>query len=232
MVTNRLWTKEEDAQLLKLKGEGSSLSEIAIALGRSIGAINTRLVATHGFRVRKEYKKKTIHCSREGRRVWTEEESALLREWFAAGFSPAEIAKELGRNESFVTSQYNLLKKSGDELPKVPTPYKPGASGGSGKPAPSEPSQAELLREVIATQKQHTKLLEKLALEIFEVKDFVKASTANAQLVKLNRIINMLAAEHTPLNKLGAGEKLVMIPDDGDFSTVVKSDRVIIKRVE
>ncbi len=219
------WTNEEDSHLLKLKEEGKSLTEMAEALGRSVGAINTRLVSTHGFRVRKEYKKKTVHYSVEGRRAWTEEENNSLIEWYAAGFSFDEIAKELKRNERSVYAQYNLLRKSGKELPTMPLPVQSGDR--------LVEKEAELLQKVIATQKEHTETLKKLMSELLDVRQFVRQSAPNSILVKLNRVESLLRAGSTPLNQLGAGEKLVMmIPDDGEFSTVVKSDRVIIKRVE
>lgn len=224
------WTDEEDSRLLKLKEEGKSLTEMAEALNRSVGAINTRLVSTHGFRVRKEYKKKTVHYSVEGRRAWTEEENNSLIEWYAAGFSFTEIAEELKRNERSVYAQYNLLRKSGKELPEVPTMPLPVRVQSGDTPVEKE---AELLQRVIATQKEHTETLKKLMSELLDVRQFVRQSAPNSILVKLNRVESLLRAGSTPLNQLGAGERLVMvIPDDGEFSTVVKSDRVIIKRIE
>lgn len=250
---SKRWTTEEDAELLKYLAEGKTLGDISTLMGRPPGGIQFRLVQTHGMRVRP--KRSYSPRNRGTPNPWCEEELNILLSAPDTAFIEEIVddLEEAGYNRTSVEveKQWRLAKrKPKDRMDKVQRgskylaekhkpqytgPVHAGASGGSGTltSPPKEPSQLELLREVIATQKQHDKLIEKLTVEILEVKDFVKASTANAQLVKLNRIISMLAAEHTPLNKLGAGEKLVMmIPDDGDFSTVVKSDRVIIKRVE
>lgn len=233
MGMGKRWTKSEDRKLLKYVKEGKPLGEIALLLDRPAGGIKYRLVQTHGKRVRpkRAYSTRTY----KGINPWTEVENLILKGHDTATSDElVGILKARGftRTAGEIRKQWNLLLKvmGGEGSTKF--------TQAGGMPAKSpevkkDDPLVELLKKLVATQEEHTKLIKRLMGEVLEVKDSVKASTANAQLIKLNQIMGLLAANHTPLNRLGAGEKLVMmIPDEGDFSTVVKSDRVIIKRVD
>lgn len=84
------WTPEEDALLLKLRGEGLTAREIAQQVsGRTHAAIRTRLA--------------TIAEDNKNR-SWTEEEKALLLEMKADGKTNKQIARALQRTQSAVAS--------------------------------------------------------------------------------------------------------------------------------
>lgn len=251
---SRRWTKEEDQELLKFSAEGKTLGDISTLMGRPPGGIQFRLVQTHGMRVRP---KRSYNPRNRGTpNPWCEEELDILMSAPDTAFVEEIVddLKEAGYNRTSVEveKQWRLAKrKPKDRMDKVQSgsaylaekhkpqytgPLHAGASGGSSKltEEKQEAFRWELLQKVIATQKEHTEVLAEIARDLSVIKSIVKeAVPSNTLIMKLNRMEGIMAASITPLNKLSAGEKLVMmIPDDGDFSTVVKTDRVIIKRVE
>lgn len=84
------WTKEEDASILKLRGEGLSALEIASRTrGRTVGAVKMRL----------------SHLAPESiNRIWTEEEKVLAVALRDSGSTIRSIAKQLGRTPAAIST--------------------------------------------------------------------------------------------------------------------------------
>lgn len=100
----RLWTPREDAALMALVDKGRTVREIATALGRSVGAIKTRL------------NDKGLSARRAN--GWTKAEDDELLRLRAEGLSCVAAAERIGRTKDAVYARLHKLSDGGVEVPK------------------------------------------------------------------------------------------------------------------
>lgn len=98
----RSWTLEADRMLVSLWETDKSASEIAIALGRTAGAIQQR-ARRLGLGGRKQTIKS--RTSADGKNTWTPEEDARIGELRRSGHKTSMIAVILGRSYNAVKSR-------------------------------------------------------------------------------------------------------------------------------
>lgn len=98
------WTGEQDDQLRSMWAAGRSPSEIAIAIGKTLSAVNSRCF--------------TLALERRNRR-WAGEENATVAAMFAAGASDEAIALALDMSAEDVSTRRRKLGLK-REQPKSP----------------------------------------------------------------------------------------------------------------
>lgn len=100
-MSTKMWTKEEEGLLYKLKTEGYTLKEIATKLpGRTVSAVKTRL-----SKLRSKIKVETQFNPDNKSKRWTEAEEKRLVELRNQGRSISQCAKILGRTEGSITAR-------------------------------------------------------------------------------------------------------------------------------
>lgn len=106
----RRWTEGDDERLVMLLDSGLTVPQIGEAMGRTRGAVSTRL-AERGLRVKR----------RSG--GWTDEEVEILIRLRGEGLTARQVGEALGRTRDAVAFREKALRAAGVEVPR-PRPLK------------------------------------------------------------------------------------------------------------
>lgn len=102
----KAWTPEDDAQLLHLADEGAMAPRIAREMGRSRGAVRSRLKRLR--RVAATLDLNDSILAKHGKRWTKEDEDALVHQWVRHGKTLESIASELGRTPGAILARLSL----------------------------------------------------------------------------------------------------------------------------
>lgn len=108
MGRKKTWTEQEETRLLELKAEGKSNLELADMLGRTIGAISSKLNELH------ESRQKVVAR-------WSNEEVERLKRLRSEGKTVAAIALDMGRSPVSVEHKLYRLGQTPRRLSKRET---------------------------------------------------------------------------------------------------------------
>ncbi|KAJ3272118.1 hypothetical protein HK104_004550 [Borealophlyctis nickersoniae] len=103
------WTTAEAQTAVKLRAEGKTYREIAVALHRTPGALIV-LFSSRGHSLQRLLNGEVI-AGRKTKQPWTYEELAKTREMLDAGLPYSKISRELGRNIQEVRAQFTTELK-------------------------------------------------------------------------------------------------------------------------
>ena len=114
------WSKEQEAELLAMWGQGVATHEIAERLHRTAAAVAQRVTILRD--------KGVAVPRRPHRDEWTTRELTMLRWMYDRGFTTREISEAVGRPYPATTCKINRLRRAG-HIPTVARYSVPGAWG-------------------------------------------------------------------------------------------------------
>lgn len=117
-IDRRRWTAEEDLTILSMWEAGTNILDIARMVGKSYGAVQTR--------IHRKGCGKQVGSNQVKRQRWTAEENDQIVAMRRLGKPFADIASALGRTEVAIMSQASRLGITGD--PKTSTPSRAAVS--------------------------------------------------------------------------------------------------------
>ena len=113
-MQRRRYTDAEQAALLRLRGEGLSLTDIAKGLGRTYASVagQSHALQRHGGRV------PPVHDPRR----WTDDDDQLLVDLRDVGWTNAEICAALRISSATLVWRVALLRRRGHVVQYAPQP--------------------------------------------------------------------------------------------------------------
>jgi len=113
------WSPEQDEQLVQLRNEGRSFSEIASALKRTRSAISNRVhglikmgkIAALSNAERSRRGGLRSHDSRDD--LWDDDERYEIKQLWEYGYSAYEISERMGRSQSAINNELGKMRTAG-----------------------------------------------------------------------------------------------------------------------